>query len=149
MSYYNFCKLSWYRNVILHCLMSHFAWWVVSGAIIRGFVNSDPLWINHPFTAFCQNWDFFNQSFLCKVMSFWIQTIHKLVSIACGTYNACKFWTRKTSGSVRELTISWKYAYKNLMLHSASPKHSVVTNALSSARNRSSHMTIELWTHVT
>ena len=92
---------------------------------------------------------FFNRTFLCKVMSFWIRTIRKLISIARDSYNACKFWTRRTSGSVRELTIAWKYVYKNLMLHSGSPKHSIVMNAISGARDRSSCMTIELWTHVT
>ena len=82
-------------------------------------------------------------------MTFWMRTIRKLISIARGTYNACQFWTHRTSGSVRKLTISWKYAYKTLMLHSGSPKHSVVMNAISSTCDRSLHMTIELWTHVT
>ena len=47
-------------------------------------------------------------------MSFWIWTIHELISIARGTYNVLKFWTRRISGSVRHRTVAWKYAYKNL-----------------------------------
>jgi len=66
-----------------------------------------------------------------------------LISIARGTYNACKFWTRRTSGSVRWQTIAWKYAYKNLMLQSGSPTRSVVMNVRSSARDRSSR--IDYW----
>jgi len=77
-------------------------------------------------------------------MSFWMRTIRKLISIARGTYNARKFWTRRTSGSVRGLTVAWKYAYKNLTLHSGSPTHSVVTRVRSSARDRSSR--IDYWT---
>jgi len=81
---------------------------------------------------------FFNRTFLRKVMSFWMRTIRKLISIAHGTYNACKFWTCRTSGSVCCRTIAWKYAYKNLTLHSGSPTHSVVMHVRSSARNWSS-----------
>jgi len=77
-------------------------------------------------------------------MSFWMWTICNLISIACGTYNVRKFWTRRTSGSVRWWTIACKYAYKNLMLQSRSPTHSVVMNARSSARDRSSR--IDYWT---
>jgi len=61
MSYYNFCKLSWYHNVILWCLMSHFAWWVVSGAIIRGFVNC-------PTGMHCHAGNKFDQSSLCGTL---------------------------------------------------------------------------------
>ena len=77
-------------------------------------------------------------------MSFWMRTIRKLNSIAHGTYNARKFWTRWTSGSVHGRTIAWKYAYKNLTLHSRSPTHSVVTNIRSSARDWS--LRIDYWT---
>ena len=87
---------------------------------------------------------FFNRTFLCKVKSFWMRTIRKLISIARGTYNARKFWMRRTSGSVRGLTIAWKYAYKNLTLHSGSPTHSVVMHVRSSGRDRSSR--IDYWT---
>jgi len=87
---------------------------------------------------------FFNRTFLCKVMSFWMRTIRKLISIARGTYNARKFWTHRTSGSVRGLTIAWKYAYKNPTLQSGSPTHSVVTRVRSSARDRS--LRIDYWT---
>ena len=48
------------------------------------------------------------------------------------------------SGSVRGRTIVWKYAYKNLMLHSGSPTHSVVMHVRSSTRDRSSR--IDYWT---
>ena len=87
---------------------------------------------------------FFNRTFLCKVMSFWMRTICKLISIARGTYNACKFWTRRTSGSVCGRTITWKYAYKNLTLHGGSPTHSVVMHVRSSTRDRS--LCIDYWT---
>ena len=59
-------------------------------------------------------------------------------------YNTRKFWTRRSSGSVRGRTIAWKYAYKNLTLHSGSPTHSVVTHVRSSTRDRSSR--IDYWT---
>ena len=68
----------------------------------------------------------------------------KLISAACGTYNARKFWNRRTSGSVRRWTIAWKYAYKNLALHSGSPTHSVVLCIRSSTCDRSSR--IDYWT---
>ena len=89
---------------------------------------------------------FFNRTFLCKVMSFWMRTIRKLISIARGTYNAHKFWTRscRTSGSVRGQTIAWKYAYKNFTLHSGSPTHLVVTHVRSSTHDWSSR--IDYWT---
>ena len=77
-------------------------------------------------------------------MSLWMWTIRNLISIARGTYNARKFWTHRTSGSVRRWTIAWKYAYKNLMLQSGSPTRSVVMNVWSSARDRSTR--IEYWT---
>jgi len=51
---------------------------------------------------------------------------------------------RKTSGLVHEQTIAWKYAYKNLMLHSGSPTHSIVMNTRSGVHDQSSRMTIEL-----
>ena len=77
-------------------------------------------------------------------MSFWMRTIRKLISITRGTYNARKFWTRRTSGSVRHRTITWKYAYKILTLHSGSLTRSGVMNFGSSARDRSSR--IDYWT---
>ena len=87
---------------------------------------------------------FFNRTFLCKVMSFWMRTIRKLISIARGTYNARKFWMRRTSGLIRGWTIAWKYAYKNLTLYSGSPTHSVVMHVRSSAHDRS--LPIDYWT---
>ena len=77
-------------------------------------------------------------------MSFWMWTIRNMISIACGTYNVRKFWTRRTSGSVRWWTIAWKYAYKNLTLQSGSPTRLVVMNVRSSARDRSSRL--DYWT---
>jgi len=77
---------------------------------------------------------FFNRTSMRKVMSFWMRTIRKLISITRGTYNARKFWTRRTSGSVRRRTITRKYAYRNLKLHSGSPTHAVVMHFRSSAR---------------
>ena len=77
-------------------------------------------------------------------MSFWMRTIRKLISIARSTYNARKFWTRRTSGSVHRQTIAWKYVYKNLTLHSGSTTHPVVMHVRSSACDRSSH--IDYWT---
>ena len=67
----------------------------------------------------------------------WFQSHAVLIS-------ACKLWTHRTSGSVRHRTIAWKYAYKNLMLHSGSPTHSVVMHVRSSALDRS--LRIEYWT---
>jgi len=87
---------------------------------------------------------FFNWTSLRKVMSFWMWTRRKLISIVRGTYNTRKFWTRRTSGSVRRQEITWKYAYKNLALHSGSPTHSVVMHVRSNARDRSSR--IDYWT---
>ena len=77
-------------------------------------------------------------------MSFWMRTIRKLILIAHGTYNARKFWTHRTSGSVRCRTITWKYAYKNLTLHSGSLTCLVVMHFRSSTRNRS--LCIDYWT---
>ena len=70
-----------------------------------------------------------------------MRTICKLISIARGT---CKFWTHRTSSSVRCQTIAWKYAYNNLVLHSRNPTHSVVMHVKSSACHRSSR--IDYWT---
>ena len=87
---------------------------------------------------------FFHWAFLCKVISFWMRTVHKLISITRGTYNVRKFWMHRTSGLVRCRTIAWKYAYKNLMLYSGSRTHSVVMHVRSSARDWSS--CIDYWT---
>ena len=120
----------------------------------------DRLCINHPFTAFCWNWDqyttrehiycwskwyfyFFNQTFLCKVMSFWMRTIHKLIQSHSVLINSEHVHCR-TSGSVRHRTIAWKYAYKNLVLHSGSSTHSVAMQVRSSACDWSSR--IDYWT---
>jgi len=75
-------------------------------------------------------------------MSFW--TIRKLISIAHGTYHACKSWTHRTSGLVCSRTVAWKYAYKNLTLHSRNPTHSVVMRVRSSTCDRSSRS--DYWT---
>ena len=87
---------------------------------------------------------FFQSDFCVQSYEFWMRTIRKSVSIARGTYSARKFWARRTSGLVRRQTIAWKYAHKNLALHSGSPTHSVVMHVRSSARDRSSR--IDYWT---
>ena len=79
-----------------------------------------------------------------KVMSFWMRTMCKLISIARGTSNVRKFWTRRTSGSEHRRTITWKYVYKNLTLHSGSLTRSVFMHFRSSARDRGSR--IDYWT---
>ena len=77
--------------------------------------------------------------------------IRNLISIARGTYNARKFWTRKTSGSVSWRTITWKYAYKNLTLQSGSPtRYARLLRTFEVAHAIEVRvLTIELWTHVT
>ena len=87
---------------------------------------------------------FFNCTFLYNVMSFLMRTTRKFISIACGTYSACKFQACRTSGSVCRRTIAKKYAYNNLMLHSRSSMHSVVMHFRSSACNRS--LRTDYWT---
>ena len=71
-------------------------------------------------------------------MSFWMQTIRKLISIARGTYNACKFWMCRTSSSIHCQTKAWKYAYKNPTLDGGSPTHSVTMHIRSSPHDWSS-----------
>ena len=58
--------------------------------------------------------------------------------------NVCKFWTSRTSSLVHHQTIAWKYAYKNLTLHSGSCTHLAVMHIRSSTCDRSSR--IDYWT---
>jgi len=72
-----------------------------------------------------------------------MRAIRKLILIAHGTYNARKFWTRRTSSSVRGQTIAWKYAYR-ISRYSGNPMHLVVMHVRSSTRDRS--LRIDYWT---
>ena len=75
----------------------------------------------------------------------------QLTLIACSNYNACKFWTRRTSGSVHWWTVAWRYAYKNLMLHSRSQVLCIQLSWTLEVENAIEvHvLTTELWTHIT
>ena len=88
---------------------------------------------------------FFQSNFPAQSYELWMLTIRKLISRSDAVLiTRRKFWTRRTSGSVRCRTISWKYAYRNLTLHSGSLTRSVVMRFRSSARDWRSR--IDYWT---